>query len=82
MDNYAGPKSSENPWTDEKMVELDRCLRLMVAFADKVNPSMECIQLKTKLQNTHEEITRLQFKIAELRIQFNKDLEILTNEID
>lgn len=61
----------------EKMQELDRVLRLMVAFRDRVHPSMECILLRTKLQNTHEEITRLQLQAAELMIQFNKDLEVL-----
>lgn len=77
MDIYAGPKITENPWTPEKVQELDRAIRLMVALRDKVHPSMECILLKTELQNIHEEITRLQVHTAELMVRFNKDLEVL-----
>ena len=77
MDIHAGPKITENHWTPEKMQELDRALRLMVASRDRAHPSMDYTLLRTKLQNTHEEITRLQLQAAELMIQFNKDLEVL-----
>lgn len=69
---------------DQKLLKtlglLRKCrmvLRLMVAFMDRAHPSMGCILLRTKLQNTYEEISRLQLQAAELMIQFNKDLEVL-----